>query len=99
VAVIWIHGLHPVLGVLYLALGWMGSLVFPHVLETAGVAAVVLLIVGGLCYTAGAAASLKRRPNPWPGVFGYHEVFHLLTIVAAGCQFVAVALATNASVT
>jgi hemolysin III len=96
IAIIWIRGLHPVLGVLYLSLGWMGLLVFPHLIATVGAAAVVLLTIGGVCYTAGAAASLKRRPNPWPRVFGYHEVFHLLTIVAASCQFVAVALATHA---
>src|SRR3954470_2200531 len=97
VAIIWLRGLVNALSVLYLALGWLGIFVFPHVWATAGVAPVVLLAVGGLCYTAGAAASMRHRPDPWPRVFGYHEVFHLLTIIAAVCQFVAVALVTRAN--
>src|SRR5205085_8118420 len=92
IAVVWTRGIHPGLSVLYVTLGWMGLLLFPHVIATVGVPAAILLMVGGLCYTAGAAASLTNRPNPWPRVFGYHEVFHLLTIVAAVCQYSAVAL-------
>jgi hemolysin III len=97
VAIVWLRGLVGVLSVLYLALGWLGIFVFPHVWTTAGVAPVVLLATGGLCYTAGAVASMRHRPDPWPRVFGYHEVFHLLTIVAAVCQFIAVALVARAN--
>ena len=47
--------------------------------------------VGGLAYTAGAIIYARRRPNPLPAVFGYHELFHALTIVAVACQYVAIA--------
>ena len=52
--------------------------------------AMVLLAVGGVLYTAGGVAYAIKWPNPWPGVFGYHEVFHAMTIVAASCHYIAV---------
>jgi len=52
-----------------------------------------LLTTGGLLYTAGAVVYARRRPDPAPRVFGYHEVFHVLVIAAAAAQFAAVALA------
>jgi hemolysin III len=55
-------------------------------------AAVILLIIGGLAYTAGAIVYARRRPDPAPAVFGYHELFHALTIVAVTCQYTAIAL-------
>ena len=50
----------------------------------------VLLAVGGLLYTVGAIVYGTKRPNPWPGTFGYHEYFHAMTIVAAICHYIAV---------
>jgi hemolysin III len=55
--------------------------------------AVALLATGGLLYTLGAVVYARRRPDPAPRVFGYHEVFHVLVIAAAAVQFAAVALA------
>lgn len=63
----------------------------PQVARYAGAAAVVLLGIGGLAYTLGAIVYARRRPDPIPAVFGYHEVFHALTIVAVTCQYVAIA--------
>jgi hemolysin III len=63
----------------------------PEVFDTAGAAAVVLLAVGGIAYTVGAVVYALRRPDPIPNVFGYHELFHALTIVAVSCQYVAIA--------
>lgn len=77
----------------YVALGWLAAFVMPDLLHRAGVAAFVLLIGGGLVYTLGALVYALRRPDPWPGVFGFHEVFHLCTIIAAVCHYVAVWLA------
>lgn len=77
---------------LYVGLGWAAVFVIPEVLRGAGVAALVLLLVGGLLYTLGAVTYAARRPDPWPSVFGYHEVFHAATVVAAVCHFVAVTL-------
>jgi hemolysin III len=75
---------------LYLGLGWMAVFVLPELLRHGGVAAFVLLVCGGLVYTAGAIMFALHRPDPKPMVFGYHEVFHLCTVVAALCHYVAV---------
>jgi hemolysin III len=78
---------------LYLALGWVAVFVFPDLLRHGGVAAVALIVAGGLVYTAGGVVYGLRRPDPRPQVFGFHEVFHLCTVVAATCHMVAVWLA------
>ena len=75
---------------LYVALGWVAVFVLTDILDIAGVASLVLLATGGILYTVGAVAYATKRPNPWPGVFGYHEVFHAMTIVAAICHYIAV---------
>ncbi len=74
-----------------LLLGWAGVAAIPELERQAGIAAVILLCVGGLAYTAGALVYAFRRPDPVPHVFGYHELFHALTIVALACQYVAIA--------
>ena len=74
-----------------LALGWVGIAAMPQLARTAGPAAVALLAGGGLAYTAGALVYARRKPDPAPAVFGYHEVFHALTLVALACQYVAIA--------
>ena len=74
-----------------IALGWAGVAAMPQVARYAGATAVVLLGIGGLAYTAGAVVYARRRPDPIPAVFGYHEVFHALTLVAVSCQYVAIA--------
>jgi hemolysin III len=77
----------------YVALGWVAVFVLPQVLHRAGVAALVLIVTGGLIYTVGALVYALKRPNPFPGVFGFHEVFHLCTLLAALCHYVAIWLA------
>jgi hemolysin III len=72
-------------------LGWAGVASLPQVADTAGVTAVILLAAGGVAYTAGAVVYACKRPDPVPHVFGYHELFHALTIVAVACQYVAIA--------
>jgi hemolysin III len=74
-----------------IALGWMAVIVLPQLVTRLNAAAVTLLIVGGLAYTAGAVVYARRRPDPAPAVFGYHELFHALTIVGVACQYVAIA--------
>jgi hemolysin III len=74
-----------------IALGWVAVVALPQRVEHLHPAAVTLLVLGGLAYTAGAVVYARRRPNPAPSVFGYHELFHALTIVAAACQYVAIA--------
>lgn len=74
----------------YLALGWVAIFVMPELATAAGIAVVVLLAVGGLLYTVGAICYATRRPNPWPGTFGYHEFFHAMVSLAAACHCVAI---------
>lgn len=80
-----------VVGSIYVGLGWIAGLTVPAVWMRAGVAPAVLLLVGGLLFTAGAISYHRRRPDPIPAVFGYHEVFHTYVTLAAACQYVAIA--------
>ena len=73
------------------ALGWVGVVAFPHLVD-AGIGPMVLLGVGGLLYTGGAVVYARGRPDPVPTVFGYHELFHACVIAAAACQYAAVAV-------
>lgn len=77
--------------VIGITLGWVGVVVLPQLASRLNPAAVVLLGVGGLLYTAGAIVYARRWPDPAPAVFGYHEIFHALTVVAVSCQYVAIA--------
>lgn len=75
---------------LYIGLGWVAAFIVPQLIGGAGVAPFVLLCVGGVAYTIGGVMYALRRPDPAPKIFGYHEVFHLMTVVAAVCHYVAV---------
>ena len=74
-----------------LALGWVAVVALPQLVGRLHPAAVILIAIGGLAYTAGAVIYARRRPDPAPAVFGYHELFHALTIVGVACQYVAIA--------
>jgi hemolysin III len=76
----------------YLVVGWVGVVVAPQLFPSLGPAAATLVLVGGALYTAGAVIYTMRRPDPFPAVFGYHEIFHVLVVAAAATQFVAVSL-------
>ncbi|MBW0117682.1 PAQR family membrane homeostasis protein TrhA [Pseudonocardia abyssalis] len=78
---------------IYLALGYVAVFVLPDLLRGGGVAALVLLLVGGLFYTIGAVFYATRWPNPWPRTFGFHEFFHAATVLAAICHHIAIWLA------
>ena len=74
-----------------LSLGWVGAAAFPELLKVP-LPALLLTVAGGILYSAGAIIYAARWPDPRPAVFGYHEVFHLLTVAAAACQYAAIAL-------
>ncbi len=74
-----------------ISLGWVGVVALPQLTREIGLGGLLLLSGGGLLYTLGGIAYALRRPNPVPGVFGYHEVFHALVIAAVGLQYAAVA--------
>ena len=75
---------------IYLALGWVAVWFLPDFGAAGGAAVVWLVALGGLAYTVGAVVYGTRRPNPSPRWFGFHEVFHVLTIAAATLHFIAV---------
>ncbi len=74
-----------------ITLGWVGVVVLPQVATRVGLTGLLLIVGGGLVYTAGGLIYAFRRPDPAPTVFGYHELFHALVIVAVGLQYGAVA--------
>lgn len=75
----------------YLVVGWCLMAVVADAWHHLGVAGFLLLLVGGLAYTAGALVFAFQRPDPWPATFGFHEVFHVLTVAGAALHYVAVA--------
>ena len=79
-------------GASYVIVSWIAAFTFPDLLDGLGTTGFVLVLAGGICYTVGALTLATRWPDPWPRVFGFHEVFHAFTVVAAALQFAAIAL-------
>jgi hemolysin III len=77
--------------VIGLSLGWTGVAALGQ-LAKVGAAGLTLVAAGGLLYTVGAVVYARKRPDPAPSFFGYHEIFHACTVAGAGCQYAAVAL-------
>lgn len=75
---------------LYVGMGWIALLALGQIPAALPWPAVALLVTGGVLYSAGALFYARRWPDPWPRAFGYHEVFHLLTIAAAAVFYVVV---------
>lgn len=78
---------------MYLALGWAAVMYLPDLFR-ANPAMMILVAAGGLLYTLGAVAYGMKKPNPWPNHFGFHEIFHLCTVLAFLCHWVACLLIT-----
>lgn len=76
---------------LYVVVGWSLSIALPQLLERVGVVGFGLILAGGVAYTLGAVVYALKRPDPWPNVFGYHEVFHAMTVIGAALHLAAVA--------
>jgi len=89
--VLWIGAPRWLYVMLYLGLGW-GAVMYMGDLFRANVAMMVLVIAGGLAYSLGAIVYATKRPNPAPATFGFHEIFHALTVVAFMCHWSAVLL-------
>lgn len=79
---------------IYIALGWAAVFFLDEFLRYAGAAVVVLIALGGLLYTLGGIVYGLRRPNPIPHLFGFHEVFHGLTVIAFAAHYAGVSIAT-----
>jgi hemolysin III len=72
---------------LYVVLGWLAIPYWPQIKTALGMTNVHLLLAGGIGYTIGALTYALKRPNPFPGIFGYHEIFHVFVVVASGFHF------------
>jgi hemolysin III len=88
---VFFHGARYVSYALYIVMGWVALAATPVLVDSLTGLQFGLIVAGGLAYTIGFPVLIVRRPNPWPTTFGYHEVWHLLTVVAAGLHFAAVA--------
>ena len=77
---------------LYVVMGSLGAFMVPEIIRSLGVAAVGLFTLGGALYITGAVVYGLERPDPFPRVFGYHEIFHALVVIAATVHFVAMAV-------
>ena len=88
---LWVDAPKWLMALIYVLLGWVAVAAMPDLLSDLGVTATAMVAVGGVLYTVGAVVYALRRPDPSPTVFGYHEVFHLLVIAAAGLQYAVIA--------
>ena len=91
------HRLRVVTSTLYIVLGWLVLVAAPEIVRRLKVSELLPLVIGGILYTAGAISLATKKPNPNPRVFGYHEVFHLSTVVAAICHYASVLLVVLAT--
>ncbi len=89
---VWIDAPYWVTSVIYLSTGWVAVVSLPQLWNEIGPVGVGLIALGGVLYSAGAVVYARRKPDPRPQVFGYHEIFHVLVIAAAAVQYTAVAV-------
>jgi hemolysin III len=90
--VVWVEAPRWTYVPLYIGLGWAAGFVAPQFLHGVGTTAAVLIGAGGACYTAGGVIYGLKRPNPSPRWFGFHELFHALTVAGFVCQYVAASM-------
>jgi hemolysin III len=89
-ALLWPHAPRVISSGLYVAVGWLMVAYYPEVHAALDATSFALVATGGILFTVGAVIYSLRWPDPWPRVFGYHEVFHVLVVIGCGCHFVAV---------
>ena len=92
IRMLWLDAPSALVAAVYLVAGWQIMLDLPAYVAALSTAELTLLAVGGGLYTVGAVVYALKRPNPWPTVFGYHEVFHTLVVGAATVHWVAIFL-------
>lgn len=80
-----------VAAVVAISLGWVAVVALPEIVANAGLACMLLILAGGIAYSVGAVIYARKRPDPNPAVFGYHEIFHLLVVAAVALQYSAIA--------
>ncbi len=88
---VWLDAPKWAIAVPYIVAGWSALAIIPQLLRGLGGGGFALILAGGACYTIGAVCYSIKRPNPVPGMFGYHEVFHAFTVMGAALHYVAIA--------
>ena len=91
-----IDGFSVLTGILYMGMGWLALVILPQLLHGLTPAQTLLLVAGGLLYTAGAIVFASKRPDPIPATYGFHEVWHTFMVAAAACHFAMIALVLRA---
>jgi hemolysin III len=89
---VWIDAPGWLVAASYIVAGWLAVVVIPELAGRLGIAPVSALALGGVIYSIGAVVYAVRRPDPVPAVFGYHELFHSLVLIAAALQYTVVAI-------
>jgi hemolysin III len=92
--ILWLSAPRWLYTALYIAMGWAAVAWLPQLWSSGGWLVIGLIGLGGLIYTGGAVVYALKRPNPSPTWFGFHEIFHTCTVLAAGCHYAAIALIT-----
>ncbi len=95
IRMLWLDAPAGLIALVYLVAGWQIVLDLPAYLDALTTAELTMLALGGLSYSLGAIVYALKRPNPWPAVFGFHEVFHSFVVLGALCHWVAVFLLTD----
>jgi hemolysin III len=90
-SLLWPDAPRPVSAAIYISLGWVAIIAMPQLFHRLGALGIVLIVAGGLLYSAGAIVYARKRPDPVPTVFGYHEIFHVLVVAAAALHFAVIA--------
>jgi len=88
--IVWVDAPKWLAAAVAVALGWVGVAAFPIIVDRLGLFGTALIALGGLLYTFGALVYVRRRPDPVPHLFGYHELFHALTILAVASHYGAI---------
>jgi hemolysin III len=89
-AFFWLHAPRWFSTLLYLAMGWLIIIAFFPLIHSIPINGIIWLVLGGLCYTSGAMIYALKRPNPVPGIFGFHEIWHLFVMAGSFCHFWAI---------
>jgi hemolysin III len=87
IRMLWLHAPYPVVAVVYVVVGWLAVIEWSALVHALDGVELSLLVAGGLLYTIGSVVYALHRPNPIPGVFGYHEVFHALVVAGVASHY------------
>jgi hemolysin III len=86
-AIFWTQGPKWIRAFLYISIGWLAVPYLSEMRSSFGIANTQLLLIGGIIYTVGALVYAVKRPDPFPRIFGYHEIFHILVVIASAFYF------------